>query len=90
MRSSSSPRRARGWLLALGLALVGLVVPATTQRAAAQDRRILVLDEEVVEGRIEKPEAFYILQATNLNYDQAELTESFLPDLFRTVEEEPF
>jgi hypothetical protein len=90
MSSPSSPRSARGHLALVGLALLGLGAIASPRLAAAQDRRILVLDEEVVEGRIEKPEAFYILQATNLNYDQAELTESFLPDLFRTVEEEPF
>ena len=60
--------------------------------AAAQDRgnRILVLEEEIVEGRIEKPEAFYILQPTNLNYEHADLQESFIPELLRTVQEEPF
>ena len=60
--------------------------------ALSQDRgnRILVLEEEIVEGRIEKPEAFYILQPTNLNYEHAELKESFIPELLRTVQEEPF
>ena len=70
----------------LVLAFVALVVTP----AVAQDNRILVLEDEVIEGRIEKPEAFYILQPTNLNYENAELTESFLPDLYRTVIEEPF
>ncbi len=52
--------------------------------------RIIELEDEVIEGRIEKPEAFYILQPTNLNYEAAELEESFIPELLDTVEEDPF
>jgi hypothetical protein len=52
--------------------------------------RVIQLGEEIVEGEIEKPEAYYILQPTNLGYEAAELEESFIPELLRTVEEEPF
>lgn len=69
--------------------LLGLLLSAP---ALAQNRngRILELDEEIIEGRIEKPEAFYILQPTNLDYQQTDLQESFLPELLRTVESAPF
>jgi len=52
--------------------------------------RIIELEDEVIEGRIEKPEAFYILQPTNLNYEAAELEESFIPELLETVQQDPF
>lgn len=72
--------------------LIAVMVLGATSLASAQTegRRVLELGEEVVEGRIEKPEAFYILQPTNLNYEQSELEESFIPELLRTVQEEPF
>ncbi len=70
--------------------LAALAMIAVGSVSLAQDNRILVLEDEVIEGRIEKPEAFYILQPTNLNYENAELTESFIPELYRTVQEEPF
>ena len=77
--------------LIVSIVLIGLVL-SLPLCAWSQDRgnRILVLEEEIVEGRIEKPEAFYILQPTNLNYEHAELQESFIPELLRTVQEEPF
>lgn len=82
-----------GWAL-LGLCLLALsAAPALAQDQNARRRdshRIIQLDEEVVEGRIEKPEAFYILQPTNLNYENVEPVESFIPELLRTVEEAPF
>ena len=55
-----------------------------------ESHRIIELEDEVIEGRIEKPEAFYILQPTNLNYEAAELEESFIPELLETVEQDPF
>ncbi|MCA9562919.1 MAG: hypothetical protein KC561_05490 [Myxococcales bacterium] len=76
----------RGILLCVVVLVTLLIAPASF----AQGNRIITLGEEVVEGRLEKPEAFYILQPTNLNYEQAELEESFIPELLRTVEEAPF
>jgi hypothetical protein len=52
--------------------------------------RVFVFDEEVIEGRIEKPEAFYILSPSSLEYDAIEVEASFLEELYRTVTEVPF
>jgi len=78
------------WSMVTAIVLVG--IPAVPSGAQDRDdsRRVIQLDEEVVEGRIEKPEAFYILQPTNLTYEEAALQESFIPELLRTVEEDPF
>jgi hypothetical protein len=51
---------------------------------------IIVLDAIKVEGRIQKPQAFYILQRTNLNFTSLELERSFLPDIEKSVLSDPF
>jgi hypothetical protein len=73
------------------LTVLALMAPATPAvLAQAGSSRIIELEEEVVEGRIEKPEAFYILQPTNLNYEEAAIEDTFLPELYRSVQHEPF
>ena len=58
--------------------------------APAGQGGIIRLDEEVIEGRIQKPEAFYILQRSNLNYESLELKRSFIPNILESVKKEPF
>lgn len=60
-----------------------------TQTASAQ-QGVINLDETVIKGRIQKPEAFYILQHANLNYEALEPKPTFIPELLKTVREEPF
>ncbi len=62
---------------------------ATAQEAAPR-RKVIRLETITVEGRIQKPQAFYILQRSNLNFDELERTESFLPKIIRSVDKEPF
>ena len=64
--------------------------PWVVMAQRAGNNRILVLEEEIIQGRIEKPEAFYILQPTNLSYEPAETEASFLPDLLETVHSDLF
>lgn len=51
---------------------------------------VIILDEQVIEGRIQKPEAFYILQRSALNYQALEPKKSFIPKVFETVKYKPF
>ena len=51
---------------------------------------IIELEEEVIEGRIQKPEAFYILQRSNLNYKSLDLERSFVPNIVKSVKKAPF
>ena len=84
------PRRSivRGVLaLLIGSALVMLAPPA---RQAHAQGGVIQLDDSVIKGRIQKPEAFYILQHANLNYETLDLKPSFLEELRETVEAEPF
>jgi hypothetical protein len=53
-------------------------------------RKVIKLEAITVEGRIQKPQAFYILQRQNLNFDELNRTESFLSKVPKSVEHDPF
>jgi hypothetical protein len=75
------------------LALLLLFVSATTalgQAAKKRQPRIIQLEEIVIEGRVQKPNAFYILNRSNLGYEVLELRTSFLRKVVRSVQKEPF
>lgn len=44
----------------------------------------------VIEGRIQKPNAFYVLQRSQINYDWADLKQDFLPRINQAVRKQPF
>lgn len=70
------------------LLLVALFsVPALAQ---AKKKKVIRLDAITVEGRIQKPQAFYILQRSNLNFDDLSRSESFIPKVRQSVEKAPF
>jgi len=69
---------------------VALAVLMASNVAFAQDSGVINLEESVIEGRIQKPEAFYILQHAELSYEDIEPKESFMPELFESVEKDPF
>ena len=54
------------------------------------ERKKIVLGEITVEGRRQKPQAFYILQRQSLNFDGLELKKSFVPKIEKSVEKQPF
>lgn len=83
-RTNVSKRR----LLAT-LAIVGLVAGTITASAALAQRKI-TLDEFVIEGNIQKPEAFFILPRTNLNFEDLERREDLKERIIKSVELAPF
>jgi len=44
----------------------------------------------VIEGRIQKPNAFYVLQRSQINYDWAQLKQDFVPRILDSVKKSPF
>jgi hypothetical protein len=63
----------------------------SASRAPAKGaKKALRLEELTVEGRIQKPQAFFILPRSNLNFDGGERRESLLPKTQRSLEKEPF
>jgi hypothetical protein len=70
-----------------------LLVSATAFAADAPGKgkgKVLKLDEINVEGKIQKPQAFYILPRSNLNYSALDREESFLPKIKKATQSEPF
>ena len=58
--------------------------------AQAKKKKVIRLDALTVEGRIQKPQAFYILQRSQLNFDELNRAESFIPKVEKTVEKDAF
>lgn len=50
---------------------------------------VLECGSETLDGQIDRPEAFYVLQPTNLTFEHQRPAVSFLPELLRTVTEGP-
>ena len=74
------------------LPIVLLASAAFAQDAAqpAKKKKVIRLDALTVEGRIQKPQAFYILQRSTLNFDELNRAESFIPKVEKSVEKDAF
>ncbi len=78
-------------LLVLAPSLVwGQQAKGGKKKAKGGKGNIIQLEEMRIEGRIQKPEAFYILQRSNLNYKSLELESSFVGNILDSVEKPPF
>jgi hypothetical protein len=80
----------------LGLALLlTLLSVATGSRADDKKSRphapkVIELEEIKIEGRVQKPNAFYILNRSNIGYEVMELRTSFVQEVVRAVRGAPF
>lgn len=75
----------------LGLLLVAMSATASlAQDAKKRQPRVIRLEEIIIEGRVQKPNAFYILNRSNLGYEVLELRTSFVRKVVRSVQKEPF
>ena len=64
--------------------------PEKKAQATARPKRVLRLEELKVEGRIQKPQAMFLMPRANLNYADLERGESFLPKVGQALGHEPF
>ena len=79
------------WLaLWLGLELGGIAYAQAPRAQQKRQPRVIQLEEIVIEGRVQKPNAFYILNRSNLGYEVLELRTSFLREVVKSVQREPF
>jgi hypothetical protein len=83
----------RRWLLLAGV-LASTVTfaqaPPANAGGGAKKKKVIRLDAITVEGRIQKPQAFYILQRSTLNFDELNREESFVPKVEKSVERDTF
>ena len=57
----------------------------------AGGKKVYRITEEIrIEGKIQKPEAFFFYQKSTINYDWQELKQDFIPKILDTVSHAPF
>jgi len=61
-----------------------------TAASTSAKKKVIRLDAITVEGRIQKPQAFYILQRSNLNFEELNRSDSFIPKVIHSVDKDPF
>ncbi|WNG39096.1 hypothetical protein F0U60_39970 [Archangium minus] len=88
-------RPALALLLLLAAPALAQDSSASTASTASKDKdtkkkKVIRLDAITVEGHIQKPQAFYVLSRSNLNFDELNKAESFTPKVVKSVEKEPF
>ncbi|MBN2494761.1 MAG: hypothetical protein JXR96_09245 [Deltaproteobacteria bacterium] len=81
-----------GLIRSIGLlVLVGLLLAALPAQAKKKELRQVVIDEVTrVEGRIQKPEVWYLLPRSNLNFQGLEIEQKLVPKIEGAVKKDPF
>jgi hypothetical protein len=60
------------------------------ERSASGQKIFRITEGIVVEGRIQKPNAFYVLQRSTMDYDWESLKQDFLPKILQATGHHPF
>ena len=60
------------------------------ERGAGGKKVYVIKTGFIIEGRIQKPNAFYVLQRSQINYDRAALKQDFVPKILDSVRKSPF
>lgn len=71
-------------------AVLVVLVSSIAMAQAPKKKKVIRLDAITVEGRIQKPQAFYILQRSTLNFDELNRAETFIPKVEKSVEKDAF
>jgi len=77
--------------LGLGFVLLALVAPAAS---AAQPRKgppkVIELETMVIEGKVAKPQVFYVLGRSRIQYRGIKLQRSFVERILESAKRNPF
>ena len=78
-------------LVAIALATASLSVGgAARAEEARREGGVIRLEEITIEGRVQKPNAFYVLQRSSLGFEQANVEQSFVREVVDSVNRDPF
>ena len=77
-------------LLSLLLGLTIVISIAHAQTGAGRRSKIIKLDDVKVEGKVAGPEAVFIINMKDLQFEGLEPKKSFIPLIIKSVEKEPF
>jgi hypothetical protein len=65
--------------------------PKVKVERGAGGKKVYRITEAIrIEGKIQKPEAFYVLQKSGIDYDWDELKQDFIPKIVDSVSRPPF
>jgi hypothetical protein len=65
--------------------------PKVKVEKGAGGKKVYRITEEIrIEGKIQKPEAFFFYQKSSINYDWQELKQDFIPKILDSVSHSPF
>lgn len=69
-----------------------LLAGATTAAAegARREGGVIRLEEITIEGRVQKPNAWYVLARSSLGFERAQLEQSFVDEVVESVNQDPF
>lgn len=84
--------KSRVWATAVVL-LLGMAASlplAAQERKPARAPKVIQLEEVQIEGRVQKPNAFYILNRSNPGYEISEVRTQFSGEIVRAVSHAPF
>ena len=69
----------------------GSEAPKVKVERGAGGKKIYRITEDIrIEGKIQKPEAFFFYQKSSINYDWQELNQDFLPRILDSLNGAPF
>jgi hypothetical protein len=77
-------------VLSFGLLLWALPSTVAAQAKPKRAPKVIELEEIKIEGRVQKPNAFYILNRSSIGYEVMELRTSFVQEVVRAVRKDPF
>jgi hypothetical protein len=72
----------------LAIVALGLADPAVAQKKKGSG--VIRLEETIIEGRVQKPNAFFINTRQALVYESSELKESFVGEILKAAKDGPF
>jgi hypothetical protein len=76
---------------AAGGAAAADATPKVKVERGAGGKKVYRITEEIrIEGKIQKPEAFFFYQKSSINYDWQELKQDFIPKILDSVSRAPF
>jgi predicted Holliday junction resolvase-like endonuclease len=79
----------RWWLLVLIVAVL-LVSTAALAKKKKEIRQVVIKEVTKVEGKIQKPEVWYLLPRSNLNFQGLKLENKLVPKIEESTKKDPF
>jgi hypothetical protein len=88
---SLAPAAVRAQATAAPAAPAADAAPKVKVEKGAGGKKIYRITDEIrIEGKIQKPEAFFFYQKSSINYDWQELKQDFIPKILDSVSRSPF